>query len=69
MKKFKILKPVSTDAGVYGGLKDFPYGNIISAEYIDSKQKGIIIKGDEFIKLGACGKCFNSETDYIWGSF
>lgn len=36
--KFKIKKPLSTDAGNYGGMQEVVWGSIVEAEYQSGKK-------------------------------
>ena len=75
--KVKMLKPTSSDAGVYGGLSNFEWNSIVDAQWIASHmtsnpsntKNGVLIKGGEFIRLGGCTEVFKAECDYMWGTF
>lgn len=68
--KVKLLKPVSTDAGIYGGLPvdKVEWGSEVDATYCE-KNRGVYIKGSEFIRLGGLDKDFNPDGIYLWGSY
>ena len=68
--KFKIIKPVGGDAGFYTGIPDdFKWESIIEAEYQDNGKRGILVRGDEFIKLGGCPEAFKGKRIHLWGTF
>ena len=75
--KVKMLKPTSSDAGVYGGMKEFEWNSIVDAQWIASHmasdpsnpKNGVLIKGEEFIRLGGSTEAFKAEYDYMWGTF
>lgn len=69
MLKFRILKPQSTDAGSYIGMREFQWEGVVEARYCDEKENSIFVLGSEFIRLGGCDKCFNPYLEYMWGSF
>lgn len=68
--KIKLLKPLSTDAGIYTGLPSdkVSWGEIVEGEYCSSN-KGVYIKGSEFIRVGGLEEHFNPEGIYLWGSY
>ena len=68
--KIKLLKPTSTDAGIYTGLPSdkVAWGEIVEGEYCPSSE-GVYIKGKEFIRVGGLEEHFNPEILYLWGSY
>jgi len=68
--KLKLLKPLSTDAGTYTGLPSdkVSWEEIVEGEYCSSN-KGVYIKGSEFIRLGGLKCSFNPNGKYLWGSY
>ena len=75
--KVKMLKPTSSDAGVYGGMSNFQWDSVVEAQWIDPRmapdpynpKNGVLVKGSEFIRLGGCSEAFKAECDYMWGTF
>ena len=68
--KVKLLEPISTDAGTYGGMKDFQWGEVVEAVWMNDKRKGVYVKGSEFIRLGGCTEAFkHGKFKHAWGSF
>ena len=68
--KVKILEPTSTDAGTYGGMKNFQWEGVVDAEWMSDKKKGVYVKGSEFIRLGGCTEAFkHGKFKHAWGSF
>ncbi len=69
--KFKLTSPPSTDAGTYCGIdkESFQWNTPVEAVYQCSKKKGILILGEEFIRLGGSPDMFKSGIPYIWGCF
>ncbi len=68
--KIKIVKPVSTDAGIYGGLPEekVVWGKTVEGRYCNSV-KGVYIKGQHFIDMGGLETCFIPDKEYLWGSY
>lgn len=68
--KVKLLKPQSSDAGTYTGLPEdkIQWGEVVSARYCD-KIKGVYIKGEDFMKLGALEEHFVADREYVWGCY
>lgn len=69
MAKFILLQPTSTDAGIYSGMVDVEWEGIVEGEYMDTKKNSILVRGDEFIRLGGCPKSFKGNRLHIWGCF
>ena len=75
--KVKMLKPTSSDAGVYGGMAHFEWDSVVEAQWIDlsmasdpyNPKNGVLVKGVEFIRLGGSTEAFKAEYDYMWGTF
>ena len=69
--KFKLTKPLSTDAGAYIGIdkSTFQWNTPVEGEYLCPKKKGILVLGKEFIRLGGLSTCFQEDTVYVWGCF
>ena len=40
--KVKILEPTSTDAGTYGGMKNFQWKGVVEAEWMNGNKKGCV---------------------------
>lgn len=75
--KVKVIKPVSADAGTYGGMKDVEWGSVVEARWIrpemasesDKPTNGVMIRGDEFIRIGGCPEAFKGNHEHMWGTF
>lgn len=67
--KFKIKKPLSTDAGSYGGMQDVVWGSIVEAVYQSDKKTCILVSGKEMINIGGLPESFNVNYKYLWGCF
>lgn len=75
--KVKMLKPTSSDAGVYGGMSNFQWDSIVEAQWIathmasdqSNLKNGVLVNGVEFIRLGGATEAFKAECDYMWGTF
>lgn len=67
--RFKILENTSSEAGNYTGMKSVIYGSIVEGEYICSKKNGILVQGDEMIRIGGDSKSFNPKYKYTWADF
>ncbi|CAH9016865.1 conserved hypothetical protein [Vibrio phage 193E37-1] len=70
--KFHLTQPASSDAGKYGGLRNFDWdSNLVVGMYVNDKQNSIYVSGEEFIKHGACPTAFceGSHRLFMWGSF
>jgi hypothetical protein len=67
--KVKLLETVGSDAGFYGGMKDFRYGEVVEASWCNDRQNSIYVSGEEFIRCGGCPKAFNPTLHYMWGCF
>ncbi len=66
MTTIKLLKPLSTDAGEYGGMKNVNWGCDIQGTLTGKDNKTIMIKGSEFIRVGGSVDAFTPEVDYMW---
>ena len=75
--KVKMLKPTSSDAGVYGGMSNFEWNSVVEAQWIaphmasdpSNPKNGVLVKGVEFIRLEGSMEAFKAECDYMWGTF
>ena len=69
--KFLLKSPPSTDAGTYCGLdkSSFQWDTPVEGVWQDSKRKGVLVLGKEFIRLGGCPTTFKEDIPYIWGCF
>ena len=69
--KAKLLKPANTDSGKYTGMTDtFQYNEPVECRWLSSKEKGILVRGSEFIRLGGDTESFlHPDKEYIWGLY
>jgi len=69
--KFKLTPPPSTDAGTYSAIdkESFQWNTPVEGVYQCPNKKGILVLGEEFIRLGGNPNMFKSDIPYIWGCF
>lgn len=68
--KIKLLEPTASDCGRYTGMKDIRWGEVVEASWMNDKQKGVLVQGSEFIRLGGCTDAFKQgKYKHVWGSF
>jgi hypothetical protein len=64
----------SSDAGTYLCIPESAYGQIVDAIYQDDKKNSVLIKGEEFVRIGCqelknTQRGFNKGYLYSWGNF
>jgi len=73
----KVVKPISADTGTYGGMKDVIWGSEVDARWIkpemasdpENPKHGVMIRGEEFIRIGGCPEAFKGNYEHLWGTF
>lgn len=67
----RILRPPRGPDGGYGGMADdFQFGEPVECRWLDSKEKGILVKGSEFLRLGGSTDSFlYPDKEYVWGLY
>lgn len=67
--KAHLLQPTSSDAGSYIGMRDVKWESIVEGELTGKNNNTLLVKGEEFIRVGGDPEMFVPELVYLWGCF